>query len=59
MQKLDYDPRRHSTRRNAVIFAVFSLLLGGAFWVSLTSTLNQMTERDCAAGIEKACNALR
>ena len=59
MQKLDYDPHKHSARRNAVIFTVFGVLLSGAFWISLTETLTQMTERDCAAGVEKACNALR
>jgi len=55
----NYDPRRHSARRNAVIWFAFCLLLGGAFWVSLTSTLDQITERDCAAGIQRACNSLR
>lgn len=59
MHRLDYDPRRNSARRNAVVWFVFCVLLGGAFWVSLTSTLNGMTERDCAAGIQKACDSLR
>jgi hypothetical protein len=33
-------------------------LLGGAFWVSLTSTLDQMTERDCRLGVQAACEQL-
>jgi len=34
-------------------------LLGGAFWVSMTSTLDQMTERDCRLGVQAACEALQ
>jgi len=34
-------------------------LLGGAFWVSMTTTLNEMTERDCRYGIQAACEALK
>jgi len=34
-------------------------LLGGAFWVSLTTTLDDMTKRDCAAGVQKACEAIK
>lgn len=59
MQNLDYNPHKHSTRRNIVITSIFCVLLGGAFWFSLNSTLDQMTKRDCEAGIQKACNALR
>jgi hypothetical protein len=59
MQNLDYDPNRASVRRNAIIFSVFSVLLVGAFWYSLTSTLDQMTRRDCDAGIERACKSLQ
>lgn len=59
MQNLDYDPSRASARRNAVIFSIFGILLVGAFWYSLTSTLDQMTRRDCAAGIQRACKSLQ
>lgn len=36
-----------------------SILLGGAFWYSLTTTLDDLTRRDCAAGIQKACEAFK
>lgn len=54
-----YDPVRSKPLTNFVVSTVFALLLGGAFFYSLTSTLTQMTERDCAAGIQKACNSLK
>jgi len=59
--KLDscYNPRRNSARNNTIITAVFCLLLGGAFWYSMTTTLDEMTQRDCNAGIQKACDALK
>lgn len=44
---------------NFVVSTVFALLMGGAFWLSLNSSLHQMTERDCAAGIQKACDSLK
>ena len=59
MHRLDYDPHKNSVRRNAIIWFVFCVLLGGAFWMSLTSTLDEMTERDCRAGIQNACDSLR
>ena len=59
MKSLDYDPRKGSTRRNAIITAACTLLLGGAFWYSITTTLDDMTQRDCNAGIQKACQALK
>jgi len=54
-----YNPERSKPLINFVASCVFALLLGGAFWYSLTSTLTQMTERDCAAGIQKACDSLK
>jgi hypothetical protein len=54
-----YNPTRSKPMTNFVVSSVFALLLGGAFWLSLTSTLHQMTERDCAAGIQKACDSLK
>lgn len=54
-----YDPERSKPMTNFVVSSVFALLLGGAFFYSLTSTLTSMTERDCAAGVQKACNSLK
>lgn len=54
-----YNPERSKPLTNFVVSSVFALLLGGAFFYSLTSTLTSMTERDCAAGIQKACNSLK
>ena len=42
-----------------VLISVFCLLFGGAFWLSLTSTLDQMTERDCRLGVQAACEELQ
>ena len=38
---------------------VLCLLFGGAAWLSLTSTLDQMTERDCRLGVQAACEELK
>jgi len=54
-----YDPERSSSKTNAIISIAFALLLGGAFWYSMTSTLDQLTARDCQAGIQKACDSLK
>ena len=54
-----YDPHRHSARRNTVVFALFACLLAVTGWYSLTTTLTEMTERDCRMGVKKACDALR
>jgi len=42
-----------------VISVLFAALLSGAAWYGLTSTLDDMTQRDCNAGIQKACEALK
>ena len=42
-----------------VISVLSAALLSGAAWYSLTSTLDDMTQRDCNAGIQKACEALK
>jgi len=34
------------------------ILFGGAFWISLTASLDQMTERDCRLGVQAACEQL-
>ena len=40
------------------VTTVFILLFGGAAWLSITSTLDQMTERDCRLGVQAACEQL-
>jgi hypothetical protein len=43
----------------AVAVIVFGLGLGGvAFW-ALTSTLDDMTRRDCQAGVVRACEEVQ
>ena len=54
-----YDPERRSPKTNAIVIAVFCFLMGGAFWYSLDTTLTDMTQRDCNAGIQKACDSLK
>ena len=54
-----YDPARRSPKTNAIVIAVFCCLMGGAFWYSLDTTLTEMTQRDCNAGIQKACDSLK
>lgn len=57
MNKLKYEPRAMHMHERIVI-AVFCVLFGGAFWYSMTTTLDDMTKRDCLAGVQKACTAL-
>lgn len=54
-----YDPDYRKPRTNAIVIAVFCFLMGGAFWYSLDTTLTDMTQRDCNAGIQKACDSLK
>lgn len=42
-----------------VVSVLFAALLLGAAWYCMTSTLDDMTQRDCNAGIQKACEALK
>ena len=42
-----------------VVSVLFAALLSGAAWHSLTHSLDQLTLRDCNAGIQKACEALK
>lgn len=35
------------------------LALGLGFWYALTSTLTDMTQRDCKAGVQRACDQLQ
>jgi len=54
-----YDPEYKSPKTNGIVIAIFCVLLGGAFWYSLNSTLTDMTQRDCNAGVQKACDSLK
>jgi len=42
-----------------VVSVLFAALFSGAAFYCLTSSLDQLTQRDCNAGIQKACEALR
>jgi len=44
--------------KNFGVILTFVSLFAWAFWVSLTQTLDDLTERDCKAGVVKACEAL-
>ena len=44
--------------KNTIIVVIFITLFGSAAWYSLTSTLDDLTRRDCQAGVVKACKAL-
>ena len=48
-----------SSRAEALVWVSLVGILSLAFWYSLTSTLDQLTLRDCNAGITKACNQLK
>lgn len=48
-----------STILRAVAALAITAGLSGAFWFSLTTTLDQMTANDCRAGITLACEALK
>jgi len=54
-----YDPEHKSPKTNGIVVAIFCVLLGGAFWYSLNSTLTDMTQRDCKAGVQRACDSLK
>ena len=41
----------------AVIFGYFVVAVAG--WLVLTSTLDDMTRRDCQYGVQAACEALK
>lgn len=54
-----YENKRQLSLAAPVVSILFAILLSGAAWYSITSTLDQMTQRDCAAGIQKACEAIK
>lgn len=45
--------------KNFLLSSCFVVVFGAAAWHSLTTTLDQMTARDCQAGVVKACEALQ
>ena len=53
-----YDPERSSFKANAIISIAFALLLGGAFWYSLTTTLVNQQKLHCQQGWQPACKKL-
>ena len=54
-----YEPERRSSKTNTVIVIVFCSLFAGAFWHSLTSTLDQQQRLHCQQGWQPACEALK
>ena len=54
-----YGNKTHVSLAAPVVSVLFAALLSGAAWYSMTSTLDDMTQRDCNAGIQKACEVLR
>ena len=44
--------------KNLGVTIVFVSLFAWAFHYSLTTTLDDLTQRDCEAGVVKACEAL-
>ena len=44
--------------KNFGLILAFVSLFGWAFHYSLTTTLDDLTKRDCEAGVVKACQAL-
>ena len=45
--------------RETICSAFFAVGFAAAGWFCLTETLDEMTLRDCRAGVVKACNALQ
>jgi len=54
-----YGNKRQLSLAAPIVSILFAILFLGAAWYSITSTLDQMTQRDCAAGIQKACEAIK
>tara|TARA_Y100001963_G_scaffold93199_1_gene128310 strand:+ start:793 stop:978 length:186 start_codon:yes stop_codon:yes gene_type:complete len=47
------------TMKNALLSISFFALIGGGFFYCLTTTLDDMTRRDCEYGVQAACEALK
>jgi len=54
----DFYSHKAEKRRHIVLACVLAVLFGSAFWYSLTTTLDDITRRDCLAGMQKACMQL-
>jgi len=54
-----YDPEHRSPKTNGIIVAIFCVLLGGAFWISLTQTLDSQQRAHCEQGWQPACESLK
>jgi len=54
-----YDPEHRSPKTNAIVIAVFCALMGGAFFYSLTSTLDDQQKLHCQQGWQPACESLK
>lgn len=45
--------------RTILAYTLLCLGLGAGFWFALTSTLTDLTIRDCKAGVTQACEQLK
>jgi hypothetical protein len=54
-----FRPEGYSPWTNAIVIAVFCALFGGAFWISLTQTLDQQQRQHCEQGWQPACEKLK
>lgn len=54
-----YDPEYRSPKSNTIIVLVFCVLFGGAFWISLTQTLDAQQRQHCEQGWQPACEKLK
>jgi hypothetical protein len=51
--------RRIKVLKNLLLTVGAYALFGGAFFYCLTGTLDNMTQSDCARGVEAACEVLK
>ena len=49
----------NSFKTEATVCILFISLMSWAFWYCLTTTLDDLTLRDCKAGVVKACKSLQ
>jgi hypothetical protein len=54
-----YDPERSKASTNVIVSIVFVLMFSGAFWYSLTTTLDNQQRQHCAQGWQRACEGLK
>lgn len=48
-----------SSKNEAAIWVALFTLLSAGFYYCLTTTLDDLTLRDCNAGVQSACNYLK